>query len=245
MKKVIFLLLFFVNLNAQNSILNIGHRGAKGHVAENTIASIKKAIELGADGIEIDVFRCLTGEIVVFHDKTLDMLSNGTGYIEEKSLSELKELNVLESSYSIPTLEEVIKSIGKEVFLNIELKGSNTSKGSLETVYKHVKTGKINMSNILFSSFNWEELSELRNLDSDVKIALITGEDPLKAISTALTLNAIAKNPNYKKLNQENVKKIFSSGLKIYTWTVNSQLDIIKVKDLKVNGIITDFPERI
>ncbi len=245
MKKVIFLLLFFVNLNAQNSILNIGHRGAKGHVAENTIASIKKAIELGADGIEIDVFRCLTGEIVVFHDKTLDMLSNGTGYIEEKSLSELKELNILESSYSIPTLEEVIKSIGKEVFLNIELKGSNTSKGSLETVYKHVKTGKINMSNILFSSFNWEELSELRNLDSDVKIALITGEDPLKAISTALTLNAIAINPNHKKLNQENVEKIFSSGLKIYTWTVNNKLDIIKVKDLKVNGIITDFPERI
>ncbi len=245
MKKVIFLLLFFVNLNAQNSILNIGHRGAKGHVAENTIASIKKAIELGADGIEIDVFRCLTGEIVVFHDKTLDMLSNGTGYIEEKSLSELKELNILESSYSIPTLEEVIKSIGKEVFLNIELKGSNTSKGSLETVNKYVKTGKINMSNILFSSFNWEELSELRNLDSDVKIALVTGEDPLKAISTALTLNAIAINPNHKKLNQENVEKIFSSGLKIYTWTVNNQLDIIKVKDLKVNGIITDFPERI
>ncbi len=245
MKKVIFLLLFFVNLNAQNSILNIGHRGAKGHVAENTIASIKKAIELGADGIEIDVFRCLTGEIVVFHDKTLDMLSNGTGYIEEKSLSELKELNILESSFSIPTLEEVIKSIGKEVFLNIELKGSNTSKGSLEMVNKYVKTGKINMSNILFSSFNWEELSELRNLDSDVKIALITGEDPLKAISTALTLNAIAINPNHKKLNQENVEKIFSSGLKIYTWTVNNQLDIIKVKDLKVNGIITDFPERI
>ena len=245
MKKVIFLLLFFVNLNAQNSILNIGHRGAKGHVAENTIASIKKAIELGADGIEIDVFRCLTGEIVLFHDKTLDNLSNGTGYIEEKSLSELKELNILGSKHSIPTLEEVIKSIGKEVFLNIELKGSNTSKGSLETVNKYVKTGKINMSNILFSSFNWEELSELRNLDSDVKIALITGEDPLKAISTALTLNAIAINPNHKKLNQENVEKIFSSGLKIYTWTVNNKLDIIKVKDLKVNGIITDFPERI
>ena len=144
MKKVIFLLLFFVNLNAQNSILNIGHRGAKGHVAENTIASIKKAIELGADGIEIDVFRCLTGEIVLFHDKTLDNLSNGTGYIEEKSLSELKELNILGSKHSIPTLEEVIKSIGKEVFLNIELKGPDTSKGSLEMVNKYVKSGKIN-----------------------------------------------------------------------------------------------------
>ena len=245
MKKVIFLLLFFVNLNAQNSILNIGHRGAKGHVAENTIASIKKAIELGADGIEIDVFRCLTGEIVLFHDKTLDNLSNGTGYIEEKSLSELKELNILGSKHSIPTLEEVIKSIGKEVFLNIELKGSDTSKGSLEMVNKYVKSGKIKLSNILFSSFNWNELVKLRNLDSDVKIALITGEDPLEAISPALSLKAIAINPNYKKLNKDNVQKIFSSGLKIYTWTVNNKLDIIKVKSLKVNGIITDFPERI
>ena len=245
MKKVIFLLLFFVNLNAQNSILNIGHRGAKGHVAENTIASIKKAIELGADGIEIDVFRCLTGEIVLFHDKTLDNLSNGTGYIEEKSLSELKELNILGSKHSIPTLEEVIKSIGKEVFLNIELKGPDTSKGSLEMVNKYVKSGKIKLSNILFSSFNWTELVKLRNLDSDVKIALITGEDPLEAISPALSLNAIAINPNYKKLNKDNVQKIFSSGLKIYTWTVNNKLDIIKVKSLKVNGIITDFPERI
>ncbi len=245
MKKVIFLLLFFVNLNAQNSILNIGHRGAKGHVAENTIASIKKAIELGADGIEIDVFRCLTGEIVLFHDKILDNLSNGTGYIEEKSLSELKELNILGSKHSIPTLEEVIKSIGKEVFLNIELKGPDTSKGSLEMVNKYVKSGKIKLSNILFSSFNWNELVKLRNLDSDVKIALITGEDPLEAISPALSLNAIAINPNYKKLNKDNVQKIFSSGFKIYTWTVNNKLDIIKVKSLKVNGIITDFPERI
>ena len=143
MKKLIFLLLFFVNLNAQNTILNIGHRGAKGHVAENTVASIKKAIELGADGIEIDVFRCLSGEIVVFHDKTLDKLTNGSGYIEEKSLSELKELKVLGSKHSIPTLEEVIKSIGKGVILNIELKGPNTSEGSLEMANKYIKLGKL------------------------------------------------------------------------------------------------------
>ena len=174
MKKLIFLLLFFVNLNAQNTILNIGHRGAKGHVAENTVASIKKAIELGADGIEIDVFRCLSGEIVVFHDKTLDKLTNGSGYIEEKSLSELKELKVLGSKHSIPTLEEVIKSIGKGVILNIELKGPNTSEGSLEMANKYIKLGEINSSDILFSSFNWKELSALRKLDKNVKIALIT-----------------------------------------------------------------------
>jgi glycerophosphoryl diester phosphodiesterase len=131
------------------------------------------------------------------------------------------------------------------VFLNIELKGSNTSKGSLEMVQKYVKDNKINLSNILFSSFNWNELRELRKLDNNVKIALVTGEDPLLAIEPALNLNAVAINPDYKNLNKENVQKIFNSGLKIYTWTVNNNKDIIKVKNLKVNGIMTDFPEKI
>ena len=134
MIRLVFFLLFFSSLNAQDAILNIGHRGAKGHVAENTLASIQKAMELGADGIEIDVFRCFSGEIVVFHDKTLNKLTNGTGYIEKNTLSELKELKILGSTHSIPTLEEVINSIGKDVFLNIELKGSNTSKGDRKSV---------------------------------------------------------------------------------------------------------------
>ncbi|MDA9617050.1 glycerophosphodiester phosphodiesterase family protein [Flavobacteriaceae bacterium] len=223
----------------------MGHRGAKGHVAENTLASIQKAMELGADGIEIDVFRCFSGEIVVFHDKTLNKLTNGTGYIEKNTLSELKELKILGSTHSIPTLEEVINSIGKDVFLNIELKGSNTSKGSLEMVKKYIKLGKINTTDILFSSFNWNELRELRTLDKDMKIALVTDKDPLLAIESALNLNAVAINPNYKNLNKENVKKIFNSGLKIYTWTVNNKKDIVRVKKLKVDGIITDFPEKI
>ena len=112
-------------------------------------------------------------------------------------------------------------------------------------VQKYVKDNKINQSNILFSSFNWDELRELRKLDNNVKIALVTGEDPLLAIEPALNLNAVAINPDYKNLNKVNVQKIFNSGLKIYTWTVNNNTDIIKVKKLKVNGIMTDFPEKI
>ena len=112
-------------------------------------------------------------------------------------------------------------------------------------VHKYVKDNKINLSNILFSSFNWNELRELRKLDNNVKIALVTGEDPLLAIEPALNLNAVAINPDYKNLNKVNVQKIFNSGLKIYTWTVNNNTDIIKVKKLKVNGIMTDFPEKI
>ena len=244
MIRIIFFMFFSLLLNSQESILNIGHRGAKGHIAENTIESIHKAIELGADGIEIDVFLCKSGEIVLFHDKTLEKLTNGEGNIEDKSLDELRKLKVLNSSYSVPTLEEVLKSIDKDVFLNIELKGRNTAQGSLDLIRKYIRKNKIELNNILFSSFNWEELKDLRSLSDKVQLALITEEDPLLAIDYALKLKAVAINPNYKDLNEQNIFNINEKGLKIYTWTVNSKIEIDKLKTLNVNGIITDFPDK-
>ena len=244
MIRIIFFMFCSLLLNSQESILNIGHRGAKGHIAENTIASIHKAIELGSDGIEIDVFLCKSGEIVLFHDKTLEKLTNGDGNIEDKNLEELRKLKVLNSSYSIPTLEEVLKSIDKDVFLNIELKGRNTAQGSLDLIRKYIRKNKIELNNILFSSFNWEELKDLRFLSNKVQLALITEEDPLLAIDFAIQLNAVAINPNYKDLNKKNISKINEKGLKIYTWTVNSKIQIDRLKALNVNGIITDYPDR-
>ena len=242
MKKIILIVFMISSCSSiERNVLNIGHRGAKGHVAENTLVSIKKAIDLGADGIEIDVFKCLSGEIVVFHDKSLDKLTNGTGLIEEKTLEELKELRVLDTKEQIPTLLEVIQSIDEGIFLNIELKGRNTAEGSLELVKRHVT----NSDNILFSSFNWDELKDLRKLDNQIKIALVTREDPVLAINPALSLNAIAINPSYKNLNKKNTSEIYKAGLKIYTWTVNEESQINRMINLGVHGIITDFPEKI
>ena len=81
--------------NTISKPLVIGHRGAKGHAPENTLKSIQKAIELGVDGIEIDVFRCASGELVVFHDKSVEKLTDGKGYIEQMSLDSIKKLSVL------------------------------------------------------------------------------------------------------------------------------------------------------
>lgn len=242
--KLLMVLFFSIGISGQETILNIGHRGAMGHEPENTLASIKKAIDLGADGFEIDVFKCLSGEIVLFHDKHLDKLTNGEGLVENKSLTDLKKLSVLGTENKIPTLEEVLNIINKQVFLNIELKGKNTAKASLELVEKFINQKKISSQNILFSSFNWNELEKLRELNSDVKIALITENDPLLAIETAKKLKAFAINPNYKDLNKKNIKIIHNNDFKIYTWTVNKKRDISKMKLLKVDGIITDFPDR-
>ena len=244
MIKLIMVIFCSIGINGQEKILNIGHRGAMGYEPENTLASIKKAIDLGADGFEVDVFRCLTGEIVLFHDKELNKLTNGEGLIEKKTLSELKKLNVLGTDHKIPTLKEVLNIIDKQVFVNIELKGKNTAKATLELLEEFINQKKISSQNILFSSFNWVELEKLRELNSNVKIALLTENDPLLAIEKAKTLKADAINPNYRDLNKKNIKIIHENNLKIYTWTVNNKSDIKKMKLLKVDGIITDFPDR-
>ena len=113
------MILFLSSCQAPDAkILVFGHRGARGHVAENTLASISKAMELGVDGVEIDIFRCATGELVVFHDKTIDVLTNGTGYIVQMSLDSIKQFRVL-GKEPIPTLTEVMDLIDGKIQLNI------------------------------------------------------------------------------------------------------------------------------
>ena len=125
---IIFLMIVLSSISCNNQYrpLNIGHRGAKGHIAENTLPSISKAIELGVDGIEIDIFVCKSGELVVFHDKKLDRLTNSHGYIESLEYDSIRKISVL-GEHKIPTLNEVLELIDGKVFLNIELKGSGTA----------------------------------------------------------------------------------------------------------------------
>ncbi len=222
----------------------IGHRGAKGHLAENTLPSIAKALDLGVDGIEIDIFQCASGELVVFHDKTLDKLTNATGFIEELDLDSIQKIEVL-NGFTIPTLEEVLDLIKGQVVLNIELKGSSTALKTNELLQRYFEGEAWSPEKILISSFNWDELKIFRSVNQRVPIAILTEDDPLDAISIGLELKAAAINPNYVSLNSDNVAKIQKAGFKIYTWTVNAVDDISLMKNLGVDGIITDFPERI
>ena len=98
---------------------------------------------------------------------------------------------------------------------------------------------------IIISSFDWNELKIFRQNNDEVPIAILTEDDPLDAIPIGLELKAIALNPDFKTLNQRNVEKIHKAGFKIFPWTVNKIEDLITIKNLGVDGIITDFPERI
>ncbi|QLE00813.1 glycerophosphodiester phosphodiesterase [Galbibacter sp. BG1] len=224
--------------------LTIGHRGAKGHVMENSLPSIQKAMDLGVDAIEIDVFTIADGTVVVFHDETLERLTNGNGPIENYTKKELDEIK-LNGGFSIPTLQQVLDLIDKKVRLNIELKGKNTANPVHEIIQEYIVEKGWKKDDFIISSFNWEELRITRELDIDMPIGVLTSNDLVNAIPEADFLNAEAIHSNYKILTKENVAEMQSRGFKVYTWTVNEPEAITKIKSFGVEGIITDFPERV
>jgi glycerophosphoryl diester phosphodiesterase len=228
----------------KNLPLKIGHRGAKGHVEENTLESIQKALDLGVDAIEIDVHLLTTGELVVFHDFTLERLTRGTGEIAMKSLKELKQLRI-NGQFEIPTLLEVLDLIDKKCMLNIELKGLRTALKTCKTIQLYIETKGWKYDDFLVSSFNHEELQTVFNINKNIPLAVLTESDLEKALNFAQTINAKAIHPEHRLLNKTNVQQLQSLGFKINTWTVNAVETIALVKTYGVDGIISDFPDRL
>lgn len=242
---ILITLLSFVSCNIlDKKPLIIGHRGAMGHETENTLASVQKALDLGVDMIEIDVFKIESGEIVVFHDDTVDRLTNGPGKIEEYNIVDLKRL-ILDGGHQIPMLQDVLELIDNKAALNIELKGANTSDRVNFIMDYYVREKGWSPENFIISSFNWDELKEMRRINKEIAIAVLTEDEPADAIPMAKELNAVAINPYFKKLTAENTLAMKEAGFKIYTWTVNEPQDIVAMQKLGVDGIITNFPERV
>ena len=217
-----------------------------GHALENTIESVKKAIQLNVDGIEIDVFKSKTGELVVYHDPFLSRLSNSNAFIEQISLDSIKKVE-LKGGLSIPTLKEVIDIIPEKIFLNIELKGSNTAFKTNKVIIEYLKDFNLPPSKFIISSFRWDELKKFRDLNNDIPIAILV--DSLYKIDNAIKLakeiNAIALNPNNKFITKKIVNKIQSNNIKVFPYTINSPKNINRMKLMGVDAIITDYPERI
>lgn len=221
-----------------NSILKIGHRGAKGYEPENTLISFQKAIDLNVDGIELDVHLSSDGKIMVIHDETIDRTTNEIGFVKNFTSSQLKELE-------IPTLIEVLDLVNRNCFANIELKGIGTAKPVVDLLANYISYKNWNYIDFLVSSFDWKMLEEAQLLNPKIRIGVLTEESIDDALAFAKKIKAVAIHPNYKLLTKENVDLMQENGFEVFTWTVNSFEDIQKIKSFNVNGIISDFPDRI
>ena len=218
--------------------LIIGHRGAKGHVVENTIPSVKCAIDLGANGIEIDVFKCKSGEIVVFHDNNLSKILDVNLCIEDLDLKTIKSFRI-ENQFFIPTLEEILSLQLDDLILNIELKGKGTAIPTIELLQRYFKKNLLKKKNILVSSFDWDELLVLRSKSQKIPIGVLIDGNPLIALNFAKEVEAMSINSDYKYLNKKNVDLVNAKGYKLFPYTVNNEDEMKKLISIGVDGIIT------
>ena len=226
------------------TLLKIGHRGAKAHLAENTLESISKALEFKVDAIELDVHKCKTGEVVVIHDFTLDRTTNGSGEVANQSWEDLKELSI-EGKYKIPLLTEVLDLITGKCKINIELKGSNTAEATCLIIQQYIEKGNWSYKDFIVSSFQTSELFKIRDLDKHIPIGVLSKASMSQAITLGKELNAAAIHPSIGIITRKNVLNAKDAGFKVYVWTVNDVDDIARMIDFGVDGIISDYPDRL
>lgn len=215
-------------------MLKIGHRGAKGHLPENTLTSFEKAIALGVDMIELDVRLSLDKVPMVIHDETIDRTTSKTGFVTDYNAKELQQLG-------IPTLRDVFEIVDNRCEINVEIKTFSATKPVLDLINPNTFA----RNKILISSFDWNALQEVRFHDEEIRIGVLTETDLDLALAFAKFIKAEAIHPYYHLLTAENTEKIKEKGFKVFPWTVNEPEDITFVKSLEVDGIITDFPERL
>ncbi len=225
-------------------MLKIAHRGAKAYEPENTLQAFQKALDLNSDGIELDVHLSADGHIIVMHDETIDKMTNGKGDINSYTLAELKSFLVA-GKHQIPTLDEVFDLVDKKCFINVELKNADTSKNVVSLIDKYIAEKNWKYEHFIISSFDWNALEEVQKLNTNIPIGVLTEENVEDALAFAETIKAKAIHPDFQLLNTENVYQIQEKGFVVFPWTVNSEQDIQKVKSYKVNGIISDNPDKI
>jgi glycerophosphoryl diester phosphodiesterase len=229
------------------ALLVIAHRGASGMCPENTLAAFRRAEQLGAGMIELDVQLTRDGAVVVMHDWTLERTTDGSGAVRDWTLAELRARDAgawfapAFRGERVPTLAEVLAAVGLPV--NVELKpvGDDGLEGcALEVVERGTA-----LDRVVFSSFAPSALEGLRRRSSAAEIAVLWEREPIaEGLRLAERVGARALHLRTDAVDGAAMRAAAGAGLPVRAWTVNDPGETAHLVDLGVAGIFTDFPER-
>ncbi|NIV38846.1 MAG: glycerophosphodiester phosphodiesterase [Anaerolineae bacterium] len=232
--------------------LNFAHRGASRQAPENTLAAFLLAVELGADGIELDVQLSRDGEVVVIHDFVLETTTNGAGPVRERTLAELRELDAgrqFADTYAgqqIPTLQEVIDTVGDRLLLNIELKTASWRDDGLAGAVVQAIEHNLLLHRTVVSSFNPLALRRVRKLSSNIRTGLLYAPDlplPLSRPWARHLLELDAIHPHHSLVDDSYVPWARERGYRVHTWTVDDPGRMRRLMRLGVDILITNRPD--
>ncbi|MGM9529812.1 MAG: glycerophosphodiester phosphodiesterase [Phascolarctobacterium sp.] len=231
---------------------NFAHRGFSGKYPENTMLAFKKALEAGADGIELDVQMTRDGEVVVIHDEKVDRTTNGSGNVRDLTLEELRKLD---ASYiytgkqgfnPVPTFEEYCAWVaGTDLVTNIELKtGVYPYPGIEAKVWALIQ--KYHLENkVIISSFNHYSILRMKALAPQLPYGLLEESWLVNAGAYVAGVGVEAYHPYHGSLTAEAVAEIKSHGIAINTWTVNDESRVRELLALGVDIVIGNFPDMV
>jgi glycerophosphoryl diester phosphodiesterase len=233
----------------------IAHRGASAYYPENTMIAFKKAVEMGAEMIEMDVMMSKDGIPIVFHDAKLNRHTNGNSYAKYYTLKELKKLdagswfNPKFSDQQIPTLEEALQFASGKIALNIEIKTEAVSdeikNGIEEKVLQLVK--KYGMENhVLFSSFDYRAIQHLKKLNPGIPVALLYEKNQSNRLlphELVQKYGVDAFNCSYRQLKRKWMANLNKHDIPAFIYTVDSRRRMQKLIAGGVAGIFTNKPD--
>jgi glycerophosphoryl diester phosphodiesterase len=220
-------------------MIRIGHRGAAGHAPENTLAAVAKGIELGSDYIEIDAQLTADGKLVVMHDKRVDRTTNGHGFVSGLTAPEIRRLNA-GGGEPVPFLEEVLATVNGRCGLLLEV----ITPGISARVVHAVKEARLTTP-VLYASFLHSEMVTVRAHDPSAQtLALLEGV-PVGGGSFARDAGVSYVGLGFDSVTAAFIEQLHADGLTVFAYTVDDPSDIARAFDLGIDGIVTNYPERV
>jgi len=226
----------------------IGHRGGAAGYPENTLAAFKKAVELGADGVEFDVQLTKDEEVVVIHDELIDRTMTGSGLLKDYTLSELRKMSAGEffspefKDEKIPTLAEVLEVVKGLEIINIELKNYLPYPGLEEKVLKLVDQFKIK-EQVIISSFNHYSLQKVKKMQPEIKTGALLMSKMINPADYAFKRGFDALHIQFLTADRKIIKKSHFMGLQVNVYTVNFPDAVEELLKNEIDMIITDDVE--
>ena len=227
------------------------HRGASAYAPENTLEAFQLAIDMNSDGIELDVYLTVDGELAVIHDGAVDRTSNGTGKVTELPFTEMRKFDFgyadkfgeKYTNVKIPTLAEVFDLVyGSGIMVNVELKSIGAE--LIHKVLQCEKDMKMN-GRIVYSAFYHHSLTDILKLDPTAFTAPLYSDNIVNPWCYANSFGAKALHPHYADVyfNEDYVKKSHELGIRVHPWTVDDEQNLRKLTELGVDAIITNKPD--
>lgn len=227
----------------------IAHRGGRKWAPENTMAAFRKAVEFGCDGIELDIHKCKTGELVVIHDADVARTTDGAGAVPDLTYDELQKFSAgsrFNKSFAgerIPLLADVLKLVDGKLMLNIEIKnwpkaypGIDDDLIAMLSTYKYP-------DKIIISSFDHEMLDSIHRKAPQYKLAVLDSAILEKPKNYCGSVGATYWHPDFHTLRSDVVQRAKSAGVFVNVWTVNEPKEWSQAVNWGVDGICTDDPE--